>query len=60
MTVGMITIPKTTSVEHLEENLGALGWELSKEDMENLTKDFPGQYFESDRVPLDYEADVAP
>jgi diketogulonate reductase-like aldo/keto reductase len=56
----VITIPKTTSVEHLEENLGALGWELSKEDMENLTKDFPGQYFESDRVPLDYEADVAP
>jgi diketogulonate reductase-like aldo/keto reductase len=56
----VITIPKTTSVKHLEENLGALGWELSKEDMEKLTKDFPGQYFTSDRVPLDYEADVEP
>jgi diketogulonate reductase-like aldo/keto reductase len=56
----VITIPKTTRIEHLEENLGALGWELEPEDLDRLTKDFPGQKTISDRVPLDYEADVAP
>ncbi|MDB5164912.1 MAG: hypothetical protein JWL89_538 [Candidatus Saccharibacteria bacterium] len=53
----VITIPKTTSVEHLEENLGALGWELEPEDLEKLNKDFPNQKTASDRVPLDYAAD---
>ena len=56
----VITIPKTTHVEHLEENLGALGWSLSDEDMEKLTNGFPYQLQVSDRVPLDYEADIAP
>ncbi len=56
----VITIPKTTQVEHLEENLGALGWELSAEDIAKLTKEFPNQMQVSDRVPLDYEADIAP
>lgn len=56
----VITIPKTSSVEHLEENLGALGWELSAEDMARLTKGFPDQQQHSARVPLDYAADVAP
>jgi diketogulonate reductase-like aldo/keto reductase len=57
---GVVTIPKTSNIEHLEENLGAVGWQLPQEDMDNLTKNFPGQYIESDRVPLDYEADVEP
>lgn len=56
----VITIPKTTNVEHLEENLGALGWELSAQDIEDLTKNFPGQMHVSDRVPLDYPASVEP
>src|SRR6185312_13203386 len=56
----VITIPKTTSVTHLEENLGALGWELAPEDLRRLSDDFPGQKTVSDRVPLDYPADVAP
>lgn len=55
----VITIPKTTSVEHLEENLGAIGWELSAEDMERLSREFPNQRQVSDRVPLDYPADIA-
>jgi len=56
----VITIPKTTSLEHLDENLGSLGWNLSDEDMAELTKNFPDQQFHSHRVPLDYEANIAP
>ena len=56
----VITIPKTTHVEHLEENLGALGWELKPEDIERLSKEFPNQKQVSDRVPLDYAADIDP
>lgn len=56
----VITIPKTTAVGHLEENLGAIGWNLSKQDLEKLTKEFPNQQKLSGRVPLDYEADIAP
>lgn len=56
----VITIPKTSTPEHLTENLGALGWELSEEDWQRLADVFPGQRIISDRVPLDYEASVAP
>lgn len=55
----VVTIPKTTHVEHLGENLGALDWGLSAEDMVRLTNDFPNQKTSSDRVPLDYAADIA-
>jgi diketogulonate reductase-like aldo/keto reductase len=48
----VITIPKTTSVEHLQENLGALGWEMDPSDLELLSKDFPNQQPVSHRVPL--------
>ncbi len=36
-------------------------WEADNsndEDMKDLTDNFPGQYFSSERVPLDYEADI--
>ncbi|OVE79049.1 hypothetical protein BVY00_01390 [bacterium G20] len=56
----VVTIPKTTHVEHLEENLGAIGWHLSAQDMERLTKGFPNQQKVSDRVPLDYRGDIEP
>ncbi|QQS20076.1 aldo/keto reductase [Candidatus Saccharibacteria bacterium] len=56
----VITIPKTSSPKHLDENLGALGWELSQGDWQRLADDFPGQTNRSSRVPLDYEADVKP
>ena len=36
----VITIPKSTSVEHLKENLGAVGWKLTSEDMHKLDKEF--------------------
>jgi|SRR3989344_7816903 len=56
----VVTIPKTTNTRHLEENLGVLGWELSLKDMERLTKEYPNQMQVSDRVPLNYPADIAP
>ncbi len=56
----IVTIPKTTNVEHLEENLGALGWEMSPEDVAMLSQEYPHQMIRSRRVPLDYLADVEP
>lgn len=54
----VITISKTSHIEHLEENLGALGWELNAEDVAKLTNEFPNQTLVSDRVALDYKADA--
>ena len=34
----IITIPKSSSIEHLKENLGALGWNLEEHDMEILDR----------------------
>jgi diketogulonate reductase-like aldo/keto reductase len=56
----VVTIPKTTHIEHLEENLGALDWNLLPEDLDRLTKEFPNQQKVSDRVPLDYPGDIIP
>lgn len=56
----VVTIPKTTNKEHLDENLGAIGWELSVGDMTSLTREFPGQQKVSSRVPLNYQASVEP
>lgn len=56
----VITIPKTSTPRHLDENLGALGWRLSDEDWQTLADGFPGQLTVSDRVPLNYIADVEP
>lgn len=34
----VITIPKTSNIEHLKDNLGAVGWKMSKEDLQRLDK----------------------
>lgn len=34
----IITIPKASNIEHLKENLGAIGWKLKQEDINNLDK----------------------
>lgn len=49
----VVTIPKTSNVKHLEENLGCLDWEMDVKDFETLTKQFPNQADISERVPLD-------
>ncbi|MGC5774096.1 aldo/keto reductase [Paenibacillus pabuli] len=38
---GLVTIPKAASKEHIIDNLNALGWELEKEDMEQIERYFP-------------------
>lgn len=56
----VVTIAKTSSKEHLLENLGALDFTMSDEDIERIRSEYPDQKFVSDAVPLDYAADVAP
>lgn len=36
-----VTIFKAAQISHLEEDLGALEWELEKADMEKMNKDYP-------------------
>ena len=56
----VVTLSKTSSPDHLKENLGALGWSMEADDVERVRRDFPDQQMVSDAVPLDYEADVNP
>lgn len=49
---GVVTLTKTSSAAHLEENMGGIGWELEPEDVERLRKEFPEQLQVSDAVPL--------
>ena len=37
---GVIVIPKAVSPEHIEQNAGAAGWKLSKEDIESISSHF--------------------
>lgn len=48
----VLTLFKTSSIEHLEENIGSLGWEMNQEDIEKLRKDFPNQVMVPENLPL--------
>ncbi len=48
----VVTLSKTNDIEHLKENLGAIGWEMDKEDIEKLRNNYPNQEAVSDAVPL--------
>jgi len=48
----IVTLSKMRNREHLEENLGAVGWQMDEKDVEKLRRDFPGQRNISDAVPL--------
>lgn len=48
----VVTISKMRNPDHIEENLGALGWQMEKSDIEKLRNEFPGQQTVSDAVPL--------
>jgi diketogulonate reductase-like aldo/keto reductase len=48
----VVTLSKMRSIDHIKENLGAIGWSLEKEDIELLRNEFPGQKDISDAVPL--------
>lgn len=56
----VVTLSKTSNVEHLKENLGAVGWTMEASDVERIKKEFPDQKDVSDAVPLNYEADIEP
>ena len=48
----VVTLSKMSDPLHLKENLGAIGWQMEKGDIEKLRKEFPEQEDESDVVPL--------
>lgn len=48
----VVTIFKSTNPEHIDENLWALNWEMEKEDIEYIRKNYPWQLEVSDTVPL--------
>lgn len=56
----VVTISKTSSVDHLKENLGALDWTMEPEDIEKIRRNFPHQEIISDTYPLDYPANTTP
>ena len=37
----VVTIPKAVKIDHIKENLGAIGWKLSEGDIQRLNHDFP-------------------
>ncbi len=56
----VVTIAKTSTVEHLMENLGAVDWTMKNDDIERIRAEFPDQKTVSDAVPLDYASDTQP
>lgn len=48
----VITISKISQKNHLEENLGAVGWEMDSKDVELLRDEFPGRNEKSEDFPL--------
>ncbi len=48
----VVTLAKTSNMNHLKENLGAIGWSMDEEDIERLRNEFPDQIYVSDVVPL--------
>lgn len=51
----VVTICKASSPDHLNENLGALDWKMSSEDIENIRNEFPDQEVIGN-WPLNYDA----
>jgi diketogulonate reductase-like aldo/keto reductase len=49
----VIAISKMRNPDHLKENIGAVGWEMEKEDIEYLREKFPNQLKVSNTVPLE-------
>jgi diketogulonate reductase-like aldo/keto reductase len=49
----VVAIVMSRSAEHLKENIGAVGWHLSDEDIEALRNAFPNQRDVSDAAPLE-------
>ena len=48
----VVTLSKTSNIEHLKENLGAIGLNMENEDIERLRTEYPDQRNASDALPL--------
>ena len=48
----VVTLAKSSNIEHLRENAGAIGWDMEQEDVERLRSGYPDQKDTSDSVPL--------
>ncbi len=48
----VLTLAKTSNIDHLKENLGGIDWKMNNKDIEKLRKEFPVQKLVSDTVPL--------
>ena len=47
----VVTLAKSRNIEHLKENLQAVGWQMDNDDIEILRKEFPGQREVGDAWP---------
>ncbi len=52
----IVTISRTSSITHLKENIGGLGWSMKIADIERIRKEFPSQQLVSYGEPLDNKA----
>lgn len=50
----VITLSKTSNLRHLQDNLGALDFTMSVDDIELIRREYPNQKDISDAVPLNY------
>lgn len=41
---GVVTIAKTSNVKHLDENVGAIGWQLKPADVDGLTENYSSSF----------------
>ena len=48
----VVALVKSSNPQHIDEMLGAVGWEMPAELIEHFRADFPGQRHISDTVPL--------
>lgn len=55
----VVTICRTSSLDHLRQNLGALDWKLDSEDIDRIRYEYPDQRLVSDLVPLAHPGSVA-
>lgn len=48
----IVTLVKSTNIDHLKENLGATDWQMELQDIKKLSLEYPDQQNESTLVPL--------
>lgn len=51
----VVILSKTSTHKHLDENLGALNFSLSNDDIRIITEEYEHKLFVSDAVPLTYD-----